>query len=482
MIEKVQKNLQELNMISPGDRVLVAVSGGADSVCLLLVLQSLSKSMGFSLEAIHVEHGIRGDESLADADFVQKLCERLRVPSYRANVDVPAYCKNTGIGTEEAARILRYNVFAKLAKEYNAKIALAHHMEDNAETILFQMVRGSSLNGLCGMQPIREDEQGVVYIRPLLNLHREEIEEFLKTKGQEFCVDSTNKELEYSRNYLRGMVLPQLKEVNAKAVDHINETAAKLSDVKDFLEEETSRMWAQVVEVFSEEKRVCIDSVKILDAHVAIQKEIIYRGIAQVMGTKKDISSVHVESVLALCDSQSGKEVSLPNGVIAKKEYDNLWIVVKDTDELELSPVKEPVAMISEEMLTKALVEKNTLEISLGSPDEKIEIRVFPYHGKSAEIPKKPYTKWFDYDKMRVGFCIRNRCSGDYFISDAFGHRKKVKQYFIDEKISSTKREGMWLLAQDHLVFWLIGGRISEHLKVTEETKTIVEILYKGDI
>ena len=161
MFQKVQKYMMELNMVSSEDTLLVGVSGGADSVGLLLLLHSLQEQMHFHLEAVHVEHGIRGEESVKDADFVEELCKRMQIVCHKVSVDVPAYCKAHAVGVEEGARLLRYEAFAKLAKERQAKIVLAHHMEDNAETILFQMARGSSLTGLCGMSPIRIDEDGV---------------------------------------------------------------------------------------------------------------------------------------------------------------------------------------------------------------------------------------------------------------------------------------------------------------------------------
>ena len=249
MLRELQKRMEEFHMVSTKDKVFVGVSGGADSVCLLLVLLELQKEMDFVVEAILVEHGIRGEESLEDAAFVEDLCQQFHVPCHTIGVDVPAYCMQTGLGTEEAARVLRYQIFERLASEENAKIALAHHQEDNAETILFQMVRGSSLTGLCGMQPIRRDENGVCYIRPLLDWHREEIENYLKQCGVKWRVDSTNAQLDYSRNFLRAQVIPKLEQINTQAVEHINQTAGHLAEIKAYMDAETEKVWAQIVEV-----------------------------------------------------------------------------------------------------------------------------------------------------------------------------------------------------------------------------------------
>ena len=175
MIRKVRKQIEEWNMIQKGDCIAAAVSGGADSVCLLLLLKELEQCMGFYLYAVHVEHGIRGKESMQDASFVKQLCETLNIPCETFFVDALAYAKEQKMGLEESARILRYKKFRAYALQKNAKIALAHHMEDNAETVLFQMLRGSSLTGLGGILPMRTEKSGITYIRPLLTAHRCEI-------------------------------------------------------------------------------------------------------------------------------------------------------------------------------------------------------------------------------------------------------------------------------------------------------------------
>lgn len=477
MLQKVQKYMMELNMVSPKDVILVGVSGGADSVGLLLTLNVLSKEMDIRLEVVHVEHGIRGEESLRDADFVTDLCQRMKLPCHKISVDVPSYSKETGMGMEEAARVLRYGVFSKLASEKSAKVALAHHMEDNAETILFQMARGSSLTGLCGIQPIRQDENGVTYIRPFLTLHRDEIENFLESHGMGYCTDCTNQELDYSRNYLRQVVLPALTKINTQAIGHMNEAAYKLSEMKDFLDIETEENWVQCAE--KSENGLCIDIEKLSSLHPVLQKEILYRALAETAGSKKDISAVHVKALQELCENQSGKELYLPYLIRAKKEYDKLWLFIKEDEKTGVFEKESYV--VSREELKACLEQGEMLCVSTGQTGEEITIRVFAVDEKNTQFPQNPYTKWMDYDKIKQGFCIRTRQSGDYFISDVFGHRKKLKQYFIDEKIPAKQRETMWILAQDDVVLWLIGGRISEHVKIAEDTKYIIEITYKGD-
>ena len=484
MLREMQKRMEEFHMIAPGDKVLAGVSGGADSVCLLLALQELQATMNFSLEVVHIEHGIRGDESIQDARFVEQLCRKMGVLCHTHTVDVPAYAARNGLGLEEAARRLRYEVFEMLAVEKNAKIALAHHQEDNAETILFQMVRGSSLTGLCGMQPVRRDEAGVCYIRPLLSWHREEIEAYLKSREMEWRVDSTNQELDYSRNYLRAKVLPELAVINAQAVEHMNQTAAHLSEIKAYLDIETEKHWKLLA---SEEERISIEIAGMLALHSVMQRQLAYKAITVAAGRKKDITSAHVEEVLSLCRGQSGKRISLPYGLIAWKEFDRLCLMKVSENGGDLKTEKgtyEVSAQFLQSLFERCVGSKEesvyTQNGKLGIAGRGFSCRVIKKSEENMEIPRKTYTKWLDYDKIKNGFCIRTRRSGDYFICDTSGHRKKLKEYFTDEKIPVAERDRRWLLAQENEVLWFVGGRISEHIKVTQETKFIFEITYDG--
>lgn len=471
MLKKVQKWITKQNLITEQDKVMVGLSGGADSVCLLLLLCQLREKMGFSLEAVHVEHGIRGEESRQDAAFAKALCEKWHVPFIMKEIDVPAFAKKEKLGCEEAARILRYRCFEEIAVQKGAKIALAHHMEDNAETILFQMVRGSSLTGLCGMQPIRTSEDGTVYIRPLLQLHRKEIESYLNSYGQAYRTDSTNQELVYSRNYLRNVILPKLSQINTQAVTHINETAEHLREVREFLDLEVQKYWEQAVSV---EEDVVLDAVLLKQMPVAVQKELVYNGVSLILGSKKDISAIHVAQVLALLQNQSGKMAALPNGVLAIKENETIRFLISEE---KMDIIKEsPRWEISAKELRHLLEKNECMSMRLEGIGKILQLSVFEKDDAKQKFPQKTCTKWMDYDKISEGFSIRTRQSKDYLICDAKGHKKKLKQYFVDEKIPLTKRDEILIFAQEHQVLWVAGGRMSEHVKLTDQTKTVAEI------
>ena len=473
MVQKMWEYVCKNQMICSGDTVLMGCSGGADSVALLLALKELQEKCDFSLQAIHVEHGIRGEESKEDQRFVEALCKKWDIPLRVVCVEAKKYADDCHVGLEEAARVLRYEAFSKEAERLggNVKLALAHHMEDNAETILFQLARGSGIAGLCGMPMVRREEHYTL-IRPLLSNTREEIEDYLADRNQAFCVDSTNSDEGYSRNRIRRQILPQLALVNGKAVLHMNQSAMQLCQINDFLEKETERAYRLCFE-----KKECgyLDIPALSKLHPAIRTGVVRRCIFEMTGKRKDISLVHVQEVLSLLEKQTGSRVNLPYRLQVTVTYDKLCFETIN----EKSDQREAYA-IDEALLLELKESGRTFVFSLGEQKETLSIRVEACNIAPEEIEKKAYTKILDYDKIREGFVIRNRRSGDYFIMNEKGNRKKLASFFIDEKIPARERKRMYLLAKGSEVIWLIGGRISENYKVTANTKYILIIEYHG--
>ena len=468
MLHRIKAYIKKHHMIERGDRIVVGVSGGADSVCLLMVLSALREELDFQISAVHVEHGIRGAESTADAEFTVCFCERMGVACQVIAVDVPAYAQRQGLGLEEAARLLRYRVFMEQAKPCGGKVALAHHMEDNAETLLFQMVRGSGLKGMCGIDPVRDGGDGVRYIRPLLCVRREEIEAYLQAQGQDYCTDSTNLELVYSRNRMRHQVIPQLREINTQAVEHLNRSAAQLRQVWDYMYQQTEELLEQLLQG----PPFVVDAAGLCEVHPALQTMVVHELIARVAGAKKDITSQHVKDLIALAQGTSGKQLYLPYGIRVRKEFQKL--VFEHLS--EESMVDEEIPVSGQVLEQLAYGEK--MEISLGQSGAVLILSKFPFDRKKQEISKFKYTKWFDYDKIKDGFLMRKRHAGDFFVNDASGHHKKLKQYFIDEKIPVSARNAMWLMTKKSEVLWIVGGRLSEACKISADTETVLEIAY----
>lgn len=471
MIARMEKEVQKLHMIEEGDVVLAAVSGGADSVCMLLLLCELQKKIPFSLRVIHVEHGIRGKESVSDAEFVEKLCRERGISLSRYDVKVPAYAKEHGLGEEEAARKLRYDCFLQEADRYGkdgrgVKIALAHHADDNAETILFQMVRGSGIDGLCGMQPVRPFAEHAYLIRPLLTVSRAEIEAYLKTKGQTYCTDSTNSDTDYSRNKIRHEILPLLQEVNAQAVAHINQSGMILREVADYMEAQAKRVYEKYQTPV--ENGIFVSEL-LWKEEAVLRKEVLHLVLEAAAHSKKDITSKHLKELDDLMEKQVGRSISLPYQIQAKRQYGGIFLGrCKQEDAAERESFS-----ISREVLLNA---QNPLGVEMVLSGRTWRIRVFPFSGKMEEISQKAYTKWFDYDKIQNGLHIRKRRQGDYLTVDEAGHTKKLKQYFINEKIPQEERNRIWLLADASNILWIVGRRIGASYKVSKDTKRVLEV------
>ena len=442
---RVREYMEQNHMAEPGDGILAAVSGGADSVCLLLVLKTLEESLGIHVTAFHLHHGLRGAEADRDEFFVRKLCERLQVPLNVVREDVGGYAKVHGLSEEESGRILRYQWLEKTAEKFGCRrIATAHHKDDQTETVLMNLFRGSGLRGFGGIRPVRKLSEDLTLIRPLLDRSRQEIETYLIEEKEEWCEDSTNKELIYARNKVRNGLIPWIREnMNERAEEHILKTAAFasqadeyfLSQAEKLLEDGLQNQAASFVEM----------DTKLFDSQPDIMKSYLIRAlITKVTGSAKDISARHIDAITALDGPGGGTSVDLPYGLQAIRSYQKL-IIRKENVEAE-----------------KQDIEKN------------LHTKVFPWK-KDMEIPQNRYTKWFDYDKINDTLSVRTREPGDYFMIGN-GRTKKLHRFFIDEKISEDLRDRILLLADGNHILWIIGYRISEYYKVTEATRNILEV------
>ena len=478
MTEQVFEKIREKKLIREGDTVLIGVSGGADSVCLLFLLRELQRELPFSIEAVHIEHGIRGEESRKDALFVENLCKKLNVPCVVYTEDVPGFAKEHGLGLEEAARIRRYACYEKRVCALQEsgtdpaciRLALAHHAEDNAETVLFQLVRGSGMGGLCGME---YDRQWKSYrmIRPLLGVQRAQIEAYLAEKEQDYCTDATNLDMDYSRNRIRHKVLPELREINGQAVAHINQTAELLSGLRDYLAVQTRQ--AEREFVTEEQDGLLLHNGLVDSCPQILVKELIHDMIGRVSGSKKDVAAVHVGLVEKLFSSQIGRQVDLPYQIVAKRTYEGVLLGRKK----EKTAGKEFLLELSKAQLEEVCAGRPG---AWDVPGGVISFKIFCFSGKTGEIEKKTYTKWFDYDKIKCGLQIRTRKTGDYLTVDESGHTKKLKEYLINEKIPREKRDEILLVTEGAHVLWAVGGRISAGYKVSEHTKRILEVQFGG--
>ncbi|HCD42309.1 MAG TPA: tRNA lysidine(34) synthetase TilS [Lachnoclostridium sp.] len=453
MYRTILDYIRRNRLFAPGDRVIVALSGGADSVCLLAVLNELREVLGLELKAVHVHHGLRGKEADRDSDYAGKLSKTLGVPFACVRVDAALYAREHGMSVEEAGRHLRYQIFEKECQDFSGtKIAVAHHRDDQAETILYNLFRGTGLKGLGGMRPVRDK-----IVRPLLSVGREEILAYLAEKGISYCEDSTNAQTDYVRNRIRSRILPEIREqVNRRAGENILHAGEMAAQADAYLEKQAeSILKVRGVRETDEAGAITaqgVDAKALLAEDDIIKNYVIRRMIRSVNQSMKDITMTHVESAAALLFGSDGRQVDLPCGLIAVRIYDELWIKRKNQ---EGSVDKERVVLLPE-----------------------LDFKIFPYK-KGQEIPKNGYTKWLDYDKIKCALSVRYRQIGDY-MTLAGGGTKTVKAFMIDEKIPKEEREKIPLVADGSHVLWVIGYRISEYYKITEDTRTVIQMQLNG--
>ena len=459
MLKKIEQFIDKWDMISENDRVIAGVSGGADSVALFMILDALREKKKFTMHVVHVNHGIRGVQADADEAYVRKLCEEHGVPLSSVHVDVPAYAKEHRISEEEAGREVRRAAFQSALKQYDGnKIALAHHQEDNAETFFLNLARGSRLKGLGGIYPVKGE-----YIRPLLCVGRKEIEQFLNEKNISYCMDLTNLEDTYMRNRVRNHVIPYFREkINEKTVEHMNETMAYLRQVQAYLETEEKSAYEEIAEYRTD--GILLREEPLRGRAELIQNMVIRRALAEVGGREKDLEENHVLAVAGLLQKQTGKKLDLPYEMTARRIYKGILIM----------GTRKAEQVLPEQ---KVVLEDGAQWEFHGI---KFRCRVFSKPEGEVIVPKKPFTKWFDYDIMKNNVSIRTRKSGDRIVIDEDGHSKKLKSYYIDEKIPSDERDQIPVLADEHDILWVVGYRQSKKYQITKETKTIIEIVADG--
>ena len=446
MYQKVKAYVKKWHMLQKEDSVIAGISGGADSVCLLFMLLKLQKELGFALMAVHVNHGIRGAEAERDEAYVKRLCRQwnVRLKVYRENV--PAYAKEHGMTEEEAGRDIRRTCFCKVLKEWGGtKIALAHHENDNVETLLWNLCRGTGIRGLGGIAPVND-----VWIRPLLCVKRREIESYLKKRGISYCTDTTNADRRYMRNRIRMDVIPYLEDcVNTESVSHMGKTMERMYELEQYILEEVGK-YKESCTGLKNGRRI-IRQTEYTKIPKALRDNVLHEILCETAGRRKDIEEVHIQMLRDLFTKQVGKRIDLPYGVTAIRTYEGVRF------------------------------EKNIPEASYaGDENELFSIRVFDREPGNVTFPEKIYTKWFDYDIIKNTVKIRHRIAGDSIVINRYGGRKKLKQYFTDQKVPQEDRDKIWIAADGDEVLWIVGYRQSQKYQITEKTTKILEIQYYG--
>ena len=496
MIKKVRKYMEMQHMIEKGDRIVMGISGGADSVALMLMLLEMKEEHNLKLFVVHINHGIRVDAS-QDADYVKELCGRWKVPFYLFEADIPALAEERGLTEEEMGRVYRYEKFSEVMKEVHAdKLAVAHHMDDQAETMLFHLVRGSRISGMEGMHPVARNSMGSgTIIRPLLQCRKRELVDWLKERNISWQEDCTNGDDTYSRNRIRNRVIPELEQVNAQAVAHMAQLAEEMSGYQAFLQKMVWQyMEAHVIvndnvpvkEALFTDINFCeTNRNRLKEQEPVLAKAVIYEMLCTVCGKKKDIGSVHVQAVYDLLEGQSGRKISLPYGMEAEISYEMMQIrkslQVEDCCE-SFEVVFNPMEMLENGQLEKTIVLPSGGELIIRLYLKKqCTQQDWENMTEQAVNSKNSYTKFFECDTIKDTLCVRTPRKDDYFVMNANGSTKKLSRFFIDQKVPVLQRSRIPVVAHGSNVLWIVGRRRCEEYKVKQDSRTILMLTYKGE-
>ena len=454
---KVRQTLAQFNMIEAGDTVLVGVSGGADSVALLLCLLDYRREVDFTIKVVHINHLIREDAS-SDAEFVCELCKEHSVECTVHEIDIEAMAKERHLSTEEAGRIARYEVMRQAGAD---KIAVGHHQDDLTETVLLNMCRGTGIHGITGISPVSGD-----VIRPLLYVSRSEIEQFLADRKQPYRTDSTNLTTDYMRNRFRLDIIPYLeKYVNERTVAHIADLARDMQEIEEHLENETSEAFEALCKPGKTESEIMIQKEGLISLKNFQKRELILKVLEKLTPHRKDITRNHVSAICDIANMMGEKKVDLPYGLEAVTTYEYLVIRKKDLEE------RGPLEI---EIDKKELETKRSTQV-VTEDGKVLKMRVFSRDADTI-YPDRKYTKWVDYDKIECSLKLRNRQAGDYLMINDDLQKKNLKDYLINEKVPKEERQHKILIADGDHIIWVVDHRISAYYKISEQTKNILEI------
>ena len=459
MFKKVKKYIEKYKLIQQGDSIILGISGGADSVCLFFVLLELKKEMNLDLQCVHVNHNLRGQDAWQDQKFVEELCEVNQVICHSFSVNVKEEAVRRKMSLEEAGRECRRECFQIVRTQLpESKIATAHHENDNVETFLMNIARGTGLVGMTGIAPRKME-----WIRPLLCVTRHEIEEYLIELGVSYCIDKTNYENIYTRNYMRNIIVPGLeKNVNLQVVSHINNTINELTKIEQYLNKQVQVAWECCI--VQNKNEIVIEKLKYVEYDDIIQEKLMLKVLISLAGKQRDISRTHVMKLVQLMNQQVGKTVDLPYGFVSLRTFAGMSITSKELKDEQQTVYEYDIKGNQCIEVTKDII-VNFQVIS----QKDIE-----------NLEETPYTKYFDYDIIKGNLKIRSKRSGDYITINANGNRQTLKKFFTNNKVEQTKRQHIVLLAVNSEVLWIMGYRRCSTFRVSTKTNQVLKVQING--
>jgi tRNA(Ile)-lysidine synthase len=454
LLTKVKKTINQHRMVSRGDRVLVAVSGGPDSVCLLGVLRTLAMDLNLALHVAHLDHMFRGKESADEALFVSKLAEKFEIPVTIEKFDVPAYCRERGLSPQEGAREVRYGFLTRVAKTAGAShIATGHTANDQAETFLMRLIRGAGASGLSAIPPAREN-----IIRPLIDITREEVLDYLKETGLAFVTDPSNAKPVYTRNRIRMEVLPVLQRFNPRIVTTLAAEAGQLRDEDEAIEGYCATLADSIL--VQKEDTVFVKRNEFNTLPPAFRRRLLIKS-ADLAGVEPSgLSRQQIDEAMSfMMTAQTGKTMGLLHGLTIGREYDRFVVSAgSGTSDFSHTIIIPGVTVIAE-----LRMEIETW-VADRPPEEQEDINYL-------------WQALFDYDKIGPILTLRNWHPGDWFCPTGMsGKSKKLQDYFVDEKVPRRKRGLVPLLCSGEDILWVTGLRTDERRLPGLDTKRLLVV------
>ncbi len=448
-----------------GSCLLLAVSGGPDSTCLLHILVGLREELGIKLHVAHLDHQLRGAESEADANYVADLASQLGVPATIGRRDVKAYRKEKRISPEEAAREVRYRFLGDTASIVGARcIATGHTLDDQVETILMHLIRGTGSRGLQGLKPSNEWQlNGKIFtvVRPLLEVSHQETADYCQSHGFVPRLDASNLSLSPLRNRIRQQLIPLLKGYNPRVAEALLRTSAITTGQIAFLDEEVSRLWSEIVQ--KKDGMTILDKGKFCLLHCALKCHLLRAAIEELLGNLKDIEMRHIEEIVAVLDKPAGKQINLPGGLVFAVEYDRYL--------LSLGPVNTcPYPVIGAEY-------RINIPGKTGFPGWQVEAEIVA--PKMVLKENNECIAYLDLDKAGKELKVRSHRPGDRFQPLGLSQPKKLNRFMIDARIPRAWRGRIPIVFSPEQILWLVGYRIDDRVKVAEDTRQVLRLEFK---
>ena len=457
-IRNVRETIIKHSMLSGNDHVLVGLSGGPDSVCLAVILDKLRKDFNLLLSAVYIDHGLRPGEVKKEIEFCKDFCNRFRIDFHKRAIDVKKFAGSEGLNIQEAARELRYAVYEEISENIKAdRIALGHNADDQAETILMRLFRGSGRKGLAGIPPKR----GRI-IRPLIETERKEIEAFLDFDSSlithnsltPYLVDSSNLKEKYARNWIRLSLMGEIRKKYPAVVHDICRTAEIFREEDEYLEIIVTKTLMRLISRKSD-CSIELFLAPLQTIETPVLRRVLRRAIAATKGLR-GISFVHIEDIIRLIkQGKSGNSINLPKNIRVVREYSILKISTEKPMTLSGYEIQPQCELKIKEA---AIVLKAWFEEEGGETGD----------GRSSVL--------LDAGNMTFPLRIRARTAGDFFYPLGFGKKKKIQDFFVDEKIPRERRDIIPIVVSGSDIIWVAGYRADERFKVTDKTDKFLRL------